>query len=125
MGPVRGRYGQVREAVPILYCIVIVCERVHAVWITYFGVEIYILVQQYIFQSRNAYFRTTIHISEHHYIFQSTITYFRGGGMHTVRTRSGHGENDKLELYEDREFGTRPGRTRYRLGIDRYGPGDK
>ena len=49
MGPVRGRYGPV------------------CVWITYFGVAIYILVQQYIFQSGN--------------------TYFRGGGMHTVRTR--------------------------------------
>ena len=47
--------------------------------------------------------------------------------MHTVRTRCGHGENDrdKLELYEDGEFGTRLGRTRYGLGIDRYGPGDK
>ena len=45
--------------------------------------------------------------------------------MHTVRTRLGHGENDKLELYEDGEFGTRPGRTRYGPGIDRYGPGDK
>ena len=36
-GPVRGRYGPVRGAVPIVYCIVMVCERVHAVWITYFG----------------------------------------------------------------------------------------
>ena len=71
MGPVRGCYGPVRGAVPISYCIVIVCERVHAVWITYFGVEIYILVQQCIFQSRNTY------ISEQQYIFQSTITYFR------------------------------------------------
>ena len=34
-----------------------------------------------------------------------------------MRTRRGHGENDKLELYEDGEFGTRPGRTRYRPGI--------
>ena len=42
--------------------------------------------------------------------------------MHTVRTRWGHGEKDKLELYEDGEFGTRPGRTRFRPGIDRYGP---
>ena len=31
----------------------------------------------------------------------------------------------KLELYEDGEFGTRPGRTRYRPGINWYGPGDK
>ena len=53
------------------YCIVIVCERVHAIWITYFGVEIYILVQQYIFQSCNIY------ISERQYIFQSSSTYFR------------------------------------------------
>ena len=45
--------------------------------------------------------------------------------MHMVRTRWGHGENDKLELYEDGEFGTRPGRSRYGPGIDRYGPGDK
>ena len=38
--------------------------------------------------------------------------------MHTVMTRWGHGEKDKLELYEDGEFGTRPGRTRNRPGID-------
>ena len=44
--PVRGRYGPARGAVPISYCMVMVCERVHAVWITYFGVAIYILVQQ-------------------------------------------------------------------------------
>ena len=46
MSTVRGRYGPVRGAVPIFYCIVMVCERVHAVWITYFEVAIYILVQQ-------------------------------------------------------------------------------
>ena len=47
--------------------------------------------------------------------------------MYTVRTRPRHGENDKLKLYEDGELGTKPGRTRYRPGIDRYhnGPGDK
>ena len=39
-----------------------------------------------------------------------------------MRTRCGHGEKDKLELYGDGKFGTRPGRTRYRPGIDRYGP---
>ena len=72
-----------------------VCEHVHAAWITYFGVAIYILVQQYIFQSGNTYFRAAIHISEHKYIFKN------------------HGENDKLEQYEDGEFGTRSGRTRY------------
>ena len=78
-----------------------------------------------IFRSGNIYFGAVIHISERQNIFQSSITYFRGGGMHTVRTRWRHGENDKLELYEDEEFGTRQGRTRYRPGIDRYGPGDK
>ena len=57
-------YGPVCGAVPILYCIVIVCERVHAVWVTYFGVEIYILVQQYIFHNDNTYFRAALHISE-------------------------------------------------------------
>ena len=120
MGPVRGRHGPVRGAVPILYCIVMVCERVHAVWITYFGVAIYILVQQYIFQSGNTYFRTTIHISEQHYIFQSGNTYFRTtihiSEQHYIfqRRRYAHGENNNLELYEDGEFGTRPGRT----GID-------
>ena len=78
-----------------------------------------------IFRSGNIYFGAVIHISERQNIFQSSITYFRGGGMHTVKTRWRHGENDKLELYEDEEFGTRQGRTRYRPGIDRYGPGDK
>ena len=51
----------------------IVCERVHAVWITYFEVSIYILVQQYIFHI----FRAAIHISERQYIFQSGNIYFR------------------------------------------------
>ena len=97
-----------------------VCERVHATWIPYFGVAIHISEWQYIFRCGNTYFRVAIHISERQYIFQSGITYFRGGGMHTVRTRWGHGENGKLELYEDGELGTRPGRTRYRHGIDRY-----
>ena len=50
-------------------------------------IAIYILVQQYIFQSGNTYFRATIHISDQQYIFQSSITYFRGVGMHTASTR--------------------------------------
>ena len=83
----------------------------------YVGAAIHIPEPQYIFQSRNTY------ISEQQ--FQSSITYFRGGGMHTVITRLEHDENDKLELYEDGEFGTRTGRTRYRPGIDRHGPGYK
>ena len=87
MGPVRDRYGPVCGAVPIFYYVVMACERVHAVWITYFGVAIYILVQQYIFQSGNTYFIALIYISEQQYIFQSSITYFRGGGMHMVRAR--------------------------------------
>ena len=57
-------------AVPIFYCIVMVCERVHAVWITYCGVAIYILVQQ-------QYFTVAIHISKWQYIFQSSNIYFR------------------------------------------------
>ena len=42
-----------------------------------------------------------------------------------MRTRFGHGENDKLELYEDGEFGNRLGRSLCRPGIDRYGACDK
>ncbi len=48
-----------------------------------------------------------------------------GPGEEVVCTRWGHGENGKLELYEDGEPGTRSVRTRYRPGIERYGPGDK
>ena len=71
--PLWGFYGPVCGVVPIFYCIVMVCERVHAVSISYFGVAIYILVQQYIFQSSNTYFRVAIHISQQQYIFQSSI----------------------------------------------------
>ena len=38
----------------------------HAVWITYFGVTIYILVHQSIFQSGSTYFRAAKDISEQH-----------------------------------------------------------
>ena len=69
----------------------------------YFGAAIHISEPQCIFQSGNTYFRAAINISDQHYIFQ--------------RRRFAHGENDKLELYEDEEFSTRPGRTRYRPGI--------
>ena len=82
---------------------------------------------KYIFWCNNTYFRAAIHISEQQYIFQSTITYFGAElqiSEEAVCTRWGHGEDDKLELYEDGEFGTRPGRARYGPGIDRYGPGD-
>ena len=82
MGPVRGRYRPVRGAVPIVYCIVIVCERVRAAWITYFGVEIYIFVQQYIFQSSSTYFRAVLHISE------EAVCTRREHGEDTVRTTS-------------------------------------
>ena len=74
-----------------MYCIVVVCERVHAVWITYFGVAIYIGAAIYIsepqqiFQSRNAYFRAAIHISGQHYIFQRRRY---AHGEDTVRTTS-------------------------------------
>ena len=77
----------------------------------YFGATIHISEPQYIFQNNNTYFRAPLHISEQQYKFQ--------------RRRYAHGENDKLELYEDGEFGTRLGRTRYGPGTDRYGPGDK
>ena len=61
-----------------------------------------------IFRSGNIYVGAAIYISEWQYIFQTGNTYLRGGGMHTVRTRWGHGENDKLELYEDGEIGMCP-----------------
>ena len=88
----------------------------------YFGAAIHFSEWQNIFHSGKRYFRASIDIVEQHYIFQRRRY---AHGEDTVRTRWGHGEKDKLELYEDGELGTRPARTRYRPGIDRYGPGDK
>ena len=91
MGPVRGRYGPIRGAVPILYCTMMVCERVYARLDNifrsghiYFGAAIHISEPPYIFQSRNTYFRAAIHISEQHYIFQRRRY---AHGEDTVRTR--------------------------------------
>ena len=91
MGPVRGRYGPVRGAVPILYCIVmflLTCAcRLDNIFRSdniYFGASIHISERQYIFQSSKRYFRAAIDILEQHYIFQRK-RYAHGDD--TVRTR--------------------------------------
>ena len=99
-GPVRSRYGPLRGAHIVLYSdglLTCACrlDNIFRSGNIYFGAAIHISERQNIFQSDKTYFRTSIDILEQHYIFQ------------------------------DGEFGTRPARTRYRPGVDRYGPGDK
>ena len=67
---------------------------------------IYILVQQYIFQSGNTYFRAAMHISEQQYIFQ--------------RSRYAHGEDTVSTRWERQARTVWGRRVRYQAGRTQY-----